>query len=140
MQATKQQIKAINAFLAKNGMMEDKAAIVSEATNGRTTHSTELYFDEAKQLLAGFLNQQPQDNGPMVRKLFAMAHNLQWITETNQVQPNGSIKPVKDYSRLLAWVKKYGYLGKPLKQYTYSEMPKLVTQFELGPYKDFYKK
>lgn len=140
MQATKQQIKAINAFLAKNGLMEEKPAIISNATNGRTTHSTELTLQEAKQVLAGLLKPKEKDNGPMIRKLFAMAHNLHWITETNEVQPDGSIIPVKGYARVLAWVEKYGYLGKPLNDYSYDELPKLVTQFELGPYKDYYKK
>lgn len=140
MQATKPQIKAINAFLAKNNLMEDKASIIAAATDQRTTHSTELTFEEAKQILAQLHKLPTHDCGPMTRKLFAMAHNMQWIDTTSTVQADGSIKEKKDYSRVLAWVLKYGYLAKPLNQYSYEELPKLLSQFEFGPYKDYFKK
>lgn len=143
--ATPEQVKAINATLAKMGLMSDKADIVLNATDGRTSHSSAMSFEEAKALLAA-LNRNvkatqatPKPSQKMVNKLFAMAHEIGWIKGVTMVTPAG-ITCKKDYSRVHAWVDKFGYLHKPLSQYTYAELPKLVAQFEYGPYKHFLNK
>lgn len=143
--ATPEKVKAINATLAKMGLMSDKADIVLNATDGRTTHSSAMSFEEARALLLALNRNVKTTQAPvkptqkMVNKLFAMAHQMGWITEETIVSPTGMIKK-KNYSRLYEWVTKYGYLHKPLNQYSYKEMPKLVSQFELGVYKTYLSK
>lgn len=139
----KSYIKAINAILARTGQMENKAVIVSNASNGRTIHSSELTPAEAIGLLKALnahspqpIAQRPKPSAKMTAKLFAMAHEMGWITAATVVGSAG-METKKDYSRLHAWVLKYGYLHKPLSQYSYKEMPKLVSQFELGVYKHY---
>lgn len=145
MQATPAQRKAINAILARTGQMDNKAAIISNATNSRTTHSSALNFEEAKALLLALNRGTKPAKTPakptqkMVNKLFAMAHEMGWIKEETIVTPTGMEKK-KDYSRLYEWVTKYGYLHKPLNQYSYIEMPNLVAQLEYGAYKHYLSK
>jgi hypothetical protein len=138
---SKQQIKAVNAILAAKGMMDDKANIISSATNGRTTHSSELFFEEAKILLA-YLTREDKEksNVKMLRKLFAMAHEMGWVTPGQKVAPGGRLIVVNNYGSVYAWVKKYGYLKKDLNKYSYEEFTKLLTQFENGPYAHSLKK
>ncbi len=134
--ATKEQIRAINAILAKRKLMDMKADIIRESTGGRTTHSTELYASEAYALLKSLNINTATDPGKqrMIRKLFAMAHEIGWIPKTGRVDQDGDFTTESDRSRVYGWIKKFGYLKKDLSLYTYNELPKLVTQFELGPY------
>lgn len=142
--ATPQQIKAINAALAVKGMMEEKPAIVRDVTAGRTTHSSQLYFDEAKVLLKSILSctQDYQEIGKsrMIAKIFAMAHEMGWINNLVTVEAEGKMVQKKDYRNVYAWIRKYGYLHKDLKQYKYEELPKLLSQFEQGPYQHYLQK
>ena len=138
--ASKEQIKAVNATLAKAGLMDDKASIIKQVTNGRTEHSSELYFEEAKSMLMGLLKntwkQQPKNK--MISKIFAMAHEMGWVEKRTEVGKDGNLIKVNDYNRVYGWIKKYGYLNpKDLKEYEYKEIPKLVAQFENGPYKHY---
>lgn len=143
--ASKEQIIAVNAILAKSGQMENKAHIIANATNGRTTHSSELFFEEAKGLIAALTNANTygktlrKPSKKMVGKLFAMAHEMGWIKQNVNVGKNG-LQNKKDYSILHNWIEKYGYLHKPLNQYSYSELPKLVYQLEHGVYKEYLSK
>jgi len=140
--ATKEQVKAVNATLAKIGQMPNKAEIVSNYTNQRTTHSSELTTEEARGLLTALtrgkqtVRQNSKPSQHMVNKLFAMAHEMGWITTKAHVS-EGSVKKVKDYSRVHDWVQKYGWKKQPLKEYTYEEMPKLVSIFEFKVYKSY---
>jgi hypothetical protein len=138
--ATPAQIKAINSILAKRGLLEDKAPIIKLVTADRTTHSSELYFEEAKNLLSNLLDgvgYQPKNK--MIAKIFAMAHEMGWITERQGVDPQGRIETKKDYSHVYNWIKKFGFGKKDLKSYKYNEIPKLLTQFEQGPYQSYLK-
>lgn len=143
--ATPAQVKAINATLAKTGLMSDKADIVLNATDGRTTHSSAMSIEEARALLLALNRNVKTAQAPvkptqkMANKLFSMAHEIGWIKEITLVTPSGITKK-KDYSAVHAWIGKFGYLHKPLSQYTYAELPKLVAQFEYGPYKHFLNK
>jgi hypothetical protein len=142
--ATKEQIKAINATLAKKGLMEEKASIIMQSTNGRTGHSSELYLEEAKALLKSLLTtgQTPRQGSKnkMIGKIFAMAHEIGWVGQKTSVNDKGQMFTANDYSKVYAWIKKYGYLHKDIKQYEFNEIPKLLTQFEQGPYNHFLSK
>lgn len=139
--ANKNQIIAINTVLQKMKLMDEKANIIKEATNGRTTHSSELTFKEAYQLLKA-LNEKPKPvdaRQKMINKLFAMAHEIGWIKFKKVVTPYG-MATNRDSSALYNWVKKYGYLKKDLNEYAYEELPKLLSSFEFGPYKHYISK
>lgn len=133
--ATKQQVKAINAFLATRGLMEMKKQIISNFTNDRTDRSSLLTKDEARALLLYLNDYAPLER--MIKKIVAMAHEIHWIKKTTIVDPKNGVVEERDYKALDEWILKYGYLHKPLFQYTYQELPKLLTQFEYGPYKHF---
>ncbi|MBN8668752.1 MAG: hypothetical protein J0M30_14740 [Chitinophagales bacterium] len=142
------QIKAFNSILSKLGLANEKRDIIEQISGGRTRSTKELTWSELQSWLnsAGPATRGLQaaglpkpDNSRLMSKLFAMAHEMQWITYSRVVDTGGKIRNKKDYSHVHAWVEKYGYLKKPLNEYSYNELPKLVTQFELGPYRDYLK-
>ncbi len=141
-----EQLIALNTVIHKKGLMQHKADMVEGATNGRTRSSKDLYFDEARELIMALNSyaeaKNKDDKGPMVRKLFRMAHEIGWIKKQSIVNSQQStagplIAEKNDYSRVYGWVLKYGYLKKDLRRYAYKEMPKLLSQFEFGPYKSY---
>lgn len=139
MKATNKQLQAIHAMLYKKGMLKNKPYIIEGATAGRSSSSRDLTFEEANALLQTLNPTQSTMNvsSRLMSKLFAMAFEMGWITEQTLVDGQGGIKKKKDYSRVHGWVEKYGYLKKPLREYIYKELPKLVSQFEVGPYKQY---
>ena len=154
---TKEQIGAIHAALHKNNLLQYKAEIIEGTTNCRTEHCSGLSYYEAYDLLkslnqSGVGSRESGDNSPMLKKLFALCFEMGWITENTVVEDmshelravsyekpttNYNLKTKKDYSRVHAWVLKYGYLKKPFRLYTHNELPQLISQLEFGPYKDF---
>lgn len=139
--ATPKQIQAINITLQKKGLMEDKPSIIAAVTNNRTTHSSQLFFDEAKNLLSNLIEGgKYQPKNKMISKIFAMAHEMGWITTKQMVGPGGEMQAKKDYSHVYNWINKYGFKKTDLRTYTYNELPKLLTQFENGPYRDYLRK
>jgi hypothetical protein len=136
--ATKDQVKAINAILAKKNLMQHKATIVQSCSNGRTTHSTELTVDEARLLLIDLNKNEPESEAKqrMIRKIFAMARDLGWVKKITVIERTGMVHK-DDLSAVYGWINKYGYLKKDINQYKYAELPKLVSQFQEGPYRDF---
>jgi hypothetical protein len=129
------QIRAINVALGVRGLADDKEEIISIYTNGRTTNEKEMFMHEARLLLMNVNG--PDINELMIRKMFALAHELTWIKKVQKVDEKGNLVPANDYSVLYNWVLKYGYLNKELREYTYKELPKLISQFENGPYKNY---
>jgi hypothetical protein len=106
--------------------------MIGALTQGRTTSSTALTFAEAHALLAD-LNKtrvSTDEHKRMRNSIIAMAHELRWITPTQHVNAQGKIEIKNDYARLDAWMQKSSYLHKKLFNYTYEELPKLVTQFK----------
>lgn len=136
---SKAQISAIYGLLAKHGLREDKEKIIEQISGGRTSSTSSLYFSEALSWISAMSKIQP-DNGEeakkkkLLAKLFAMAHEIGWITVESKVVGSNLTK-VKNYTAVHNWVKSYGYLKKGLREYTYEQLPKLVTQFQFGPYK-----
>lgn len=98
----------------------DKDELVYGASGGRTTSLRELTSDEARQLLSNLFETDPAQ--PMRKKIFSMAHEMRWVQSNNP----GKV----DSNRLDQVLIKFGYLHKPLMQYKYEELPRLVTQVE----------
>ncbi|MBA9078961.1 hypothetical protein [Rufibacter quisquiliarum] len=55
----------------------------------------------------------------MRKKIISMAHKMRWQIDGTKV----------DIARIDAWCRKYGAPAKGFNDYTYNELPKLVTQF-----------
>ncbi|MBL0144911.1 MAG: hypothetical protein IPP48_03285 [Chitinophagaceae bacterium] len=112
--ATPQQLQAIHAVLHAQGLLHQKANIISGLTLGRTESSKELTYAEASFLLADLNkhNVKKDDGLKMRNKITAMAHEMGWIGTKQVVGPGGAIKTVKDYSNLDAWMQQRSYLHK----------------------------
>lgn len=132
LKSTPNQRRIIAAILVSRKMMSQKSDIVEGFTDGRTTSLRELTFTEAAELI-DLLNKNPENKNPkskLMSKLFAMCHEMGWITTDDSVNEKGKLIKKKNYQRVHDWVEKYGYLKKPLREYTYKELPKLVSIFE----------
>ncbi len=136
---TPKQIQLISTLIHKQGLTHHKAEIMEGVSNGRTTSTKGLTMDEASDLIA-HLTQTSRDtnvSSRLMKKLFAMAFEMGWCPEEAVVSEDGQIKKKRNYTRLHQWVEKYGYLKKPLRNYTYNELPKLVSIFETKIYNPY---
>lgn len=133
---TTEQIKAISAACAKMRFGKDtKAAMVESFSDGRCTSTKDLTKDEARAMLMKLNDMQPVDPVmlKMKNKIFYYAHEMGWT------KLNAAGKLVADGTRVDGWCLNYSYLKKKLNNYTYKELPKLVSQFE-AVYKHFLNK
>lgn len=120
--------KKFYTLLKSSGLQGVKEELVLGASRERTTHFTELSAAEQKDLIT-FLQKEAnkkdseyQKANTMRRKIISMAHDMGWVRLVE-----GS--PKADMVRITDWCRKYGYLHKGLNEYTYAELPQLVTQF-----------
>lgn len=109
---------------------ESKALIISGFTNHRATSSKDMFVEEATAMIKHLKELDPDEQAAekMRKKIISLAHEMGW-------QVAGSQKA--DMKRIDGWCKKFGYKHKNLNNYTYKELPALVTQFENGPYKHY---
>lgn len=127
--ASKAQIKTIHILLsqwakARGFAVEagEKAAIVLEFSGGRAESTTCLTPVEAEALITALrLRAAQRDPADVMRKkIIHYAHEMKWEL------PNGKA----DIARIDGWCRSYGYLKKPLNEYTARELPRLVSQME----------
>jgi len=129
------QNKQLHAILGKLKIdKETKEDLVYQFTSNRTKSSREMLMQECQNLInylnalqKGSTQLKARDSGKvydacnqMRRKILSICHELQWENAEGKI----------DWTRLNNYLNKYGYLHKPLNDYTYDELPKLVTQFE----------
>lgn len=63
------------------------------------------------------------------RYILSMCYKMGWtVTKTSLTGRGTYTEP--DYERLNNWMLKYSYLHKPLNEYAYKELSRLVTQFK----------
>lgn len=130
---TPQQLRKISTLISQRGIdKETKAAMVIGFSNGRTESSKDLYVEEAALMIRHL--EQTDPNYPaaekMRRKLIYMAHTMGW----QKADGNGKMRI--DMQRVDEWCTTYGYGKKRLNNYSYKELPKLLSQFE-AVYKKF---
>ncbi|QNK63963.1 hypothetical protein H7F33_05580 [Pedobacter sp. PAMC26386] len=122
--STKKQNAMIGYLIGRMRIDEEtKEELIYTYSEGRTLRISELYINEAVQvikMLTGGMNMPETPANKMRRKILSMAHELRWE------QPNGKI----NIERVNNWCIQYGYGNKALDQYSTSELPHLVTQFE----------
>jgi len=119
-----QQLKTLHVLLNNSGLMEQKKNLIAGITGGRTESSKELTYPEAGALITYLKTQE--EGHKMRRKIISLAHEMGWkLPGTNKI----------DIAHINDWCKKYGFGKKQLNEYTVAELPRLVTQFQNGPYK-----
>lgn len=122
------QISFIKRLMAKHNLLEQSPDFALQYSHNRTTHVSELNVSEAN-LLIQFLNGGKEDRcNAMRRKLISMAREMGWTKIVPDPFKKGmDLKP--DMDRINNWCSQYGYLHKKLNDYTFEELPKLISQF-----------
>lgn len=136
MPAQTQQIKAFHAILKERGLMDEKKEIVKQISSGRTESSKELSYEE----LQGWIDSVNSDrtlkkatdnkSQRMINNIIAMAREMGVIERKPGVRKSGKIEMISDYTLFEDWMLTKSYLKKRLSQYTYEELPTLVTQYK----------
>lgn len=123
------QLKIIHTLLSKHRLTFRKADIVSGFTDGRTESTKAMSAKEATEMIQYLFSLDPEDKkaAKMRHKIIGLAHEMNWK------KSNGKI----DMDHINDWCVKLSYLHKKLDDYSASELPKLVTQFENGPYRHY---
>ena len=127
------QNRKLHLLLNKAGLMEEKPELVSFYTNGRTSSSRELSFQEAEKLIRylesitqGKTAPTPADKADKMRKkVISVCYELGWIEPSDEPEERRINMAVID-----SFLKQRGYLKKPLNDFTEKELPRLVTQFK----------
>ena len=117
--------KQLHGLLKQTGLNPQKATLVNAYTAGRSESSRDLTNFEAEEMIK-YLNLTANNNveasQKMRRKIISMAHEMHWHL--------GSTQKI-DMERLNTWCKVFGFGKKVLNQYTYLELPKLVSVFTI---------
>jgi hypothetical protein len=135
------QLRCLNTLVSKLHInKEAKEILVSGFSDGRATSSKDLQTDEAAEMIKHLksLDNDELKAEKMRKKIISMAHEMGWELEESgaRSQKLGGRRKA-DMKRIDEWCKTYGYLKKSLDNHTYKELPKLVSQFEKGPYKHY---
>lgn len=133
---TPDQIKKIHTILPPiyRNNKEMKQSLVFQFTEDPEALSTkDLSFYQAEELIHFLETGKTKDYShyagfDIANKqhmfIFSLCHQIGWETYSEK-----KMKLVVDMAALGSWLYKYGYLHKPLRDYNYEELPKLVTQF-----------
>lgn len=110
---------------------ETKADMVYSCTAGRVERTRDTTSAEAADIIEYLVRQSdlpPSARDKMKRKILSLAHEMRWEL------PNGSV----DMVRVDNWCIRFSGKEKGLDDFSYNELPALVTQFE-KVYRDFLK-
>lgn len=134
MNATPKQKKLIYTLMpsAPQGFepQEFKESLVKQFTNDRTGHVSEMRVAEAGALIIKLQELQNNDADKqaanrMRRKIISMAY------EMNHGHPHSPEGRKAALAFIEGWCVNKGYLHKGFNQYSHTELPKLVSQFEI---------
>jgi hypothetical protein len=128
--------RRLYGLLRDTGTQRYRHDLVLSFSHGRTDNSAELTDQEVDDLINHLSTKAPEKHGPtrsgvdykgqqMRRRILSLCHTIGW----NSINPQTSKHEI-DWDRLNGWMSKYGYLHKKLNEYTFKELPRLVTQFE----------
>lgn len=135
MNASNNQFKAIYTLLKIAGLADFKDEIITGYSNGRTASVRGLESTEAADVIQHLQNLvNGSENkisaiaeSKMKNKILAMAHEMGWEKSDGKI----------DMQRVNNWCSKWSSKKKKLDEYSLKELPKLVSQFEGGPYFHF---
>lgn len=121
---TSGQIKKVHTLLSKSGLMDQKRSLIEAVTNGRTTSSKQMTFDEAVSLI-NYLSNDSDATYRMRMKVFFYAYEI-------GICEHGDVTERKiNAAALDAYLVKNSYLHKRLNEYSSAELPKLVNQMAM---------
>lgn len=124
---TKQQLICIKTLMVKL-KVDDSDAMVRGFTGLRTGSVSDMWPKEAGELIRHLKSLDPDEKSAEVmrRKIIALAYKRAAL-------PRSASKAQKQkvINWLDGWCKQYGHKQKGLNSYTYKELPKLVSQFEI---------
>lgn len=136
MEATNAQIKTIHTLLPLH-IREDKelkqSFVASFTGDDQRSSTKQLTIYEAEEMIYFLKNGKNctwahyaifDKHNKQHLYLLSLAHQKGWTHYSDNNR-----KMVADLEAIGSWLRKYGYLHKPLKQYTAKELPKLITQF-----------
>ena len=125
------QLKCISTiFSTLKTDKELKADIIMGFTGGRSGSTKDLLKHEAAELIKHLKTTDPNAAAidRMKKKILYYAHEMNWYTPDRKV----------DVKRVDEWCLKFGQVKRKLDNYTYQELPNLVSQFA-GVYKHYLK-
>lgn len=120
---TKKQNAILHQLLGKLRVDDEwKGELALQFSNGRTSKTSELSYHECRMLINELQNQSKEShigeaNNKMRRKICFYFRKCGYVIDDKT-----------DMNAVYEWVLKYGYLKKPLNEYTRQELPKLVSQ------------
>ena len=117
---TTKQIKFVRGLLSKAGLMDEKEEIVWNLTDGRTTHLTEMTYQETQEIIKMLKGQEADTRQNCLNKIFSQMHEMEWE------HSNGKV----DMSKLDEWCVKYTPFHVPLDDIDDDNIPLLVTLFD----------
>ncbi len=117
----KQQLTKIHVLLNQFGIMDDKAELVNQFTNGRETSSKQMTFNEARNFLTHLSKFDPLDK--MRRKVFALAYSANIIYGDSKEDRQMNI------AKLNMFLREKGAVKKELNKMNKDELVKVVNQF-----------
>lgn len=130
---TTKQIQYIKILMRNKNLIELSEEIALQYSNNRTNKVSELSVQEGIEIIKNLTasepnNSQRKQEETMRRKIISMAREMAWvISEPSKL--NGVSILNANMERINNWCIQYGYLKKPLNEYTFAELPKLVSQF-----------
>lgn len=138
---TPEQLRCLNTIVSKFKIAkDDKEMMVLGFSGGRATSSKDLWFDEASAMIKHLKANDPNAASVqrMKGKILYLAHEMGWYVENSKRNSKGKLQ--LDLQRIDNWCLKYGYIKRKFDNYSYEELPKLVTQFHDYVYQDYLKK
>jgi hypothetical protein len=136
MNHTIQRHRRLYGLFHETGTEKFREELVFSFSHGRTHSSGDLSDLEVDELIKHLEKMTRKEHAPthsgvdykgqqMRRRILSLCYNIGWVTWNT-----GKGKHEIDWPRLNGWMLKYGYLHKPMNDYTYTELQRLVKQFE----------
>ena len=139
MNHTIERHRRLYGLLRDTGTNNYRHELVYSYSHGRTENSaelTDLETDELIRHLIQMLKPKPEGNHPtqsgvdykgqqMRRRILSLCYTMGWSVWNEAKQ-----KHDVDMSRLNNWMLHYSYAHKPMNDYSYGELQRLVVQFE----------
>lgn len=131
---TTKQIQYIKILMRNKNILDLSEEMALQYSNNRTNKVSELTVHEGIDIIKNLTASEPNNDiikksETMRRKIISMAREMAWvISEPSKL--NGVSVLNANMDRINNWCIKYGYLKKSLNEYTFAELPKLVSQFE----------
>lgn len=119
---TKAQIAKLHILLNNIGIADQKAEILYNYTDGRTTSSKDLNFDEAKRIITNLSEYDP--NQRIKSLIFSLAYQAGIIYGTTDADKK------MNAAKLNMFLWERGAVKKELNQMQYNELVKTHRQFE----------